>query len=139
MRYGGDLVFIVFTVLSVLTSSQNSAGLSLAGQWPKKIGPAVLRLKLSIIPAVHLVSSSHRNDIRQGFSRQRSRFFITGFWQGVPRRVLARQRWPGHWGPSRVPRPASMNFLRFTNINFFVSPCLGLNVRSSLMVTAWVG
>ena len=52
------------------------------------------------------------------------------FWQGVPRRVLARQRWPGHWGPSCVSRPASMNFWRLTKVNILNAPCMGLCVKS---------
>ena len=34
--------------------------------------------------------------------RQRFLSLMAGFWQGVPLRVLARQRWPGQLGPSRV-------------------------------------
>jgi len=58
------------------------------------------------------------------------RSVTTGFLQAVPWRVLARQRWPGHWGPSCVSRPASMNFWRLTKVNILNAPCMGLCVKS---------
>ena len=63
-------------------------------------------------------------------SLQRARFLMAGFLQAVPWRVLARQRWPGHWGPSCVSRPASMNFWRLTMVNILNAPCMGLCVKS---------
>ncbi len=42
-------------------------------------------------------------------SLQRFRPLMAGFWHGVPRRVLARQRLPGQLGPKRVAWLASIS------------------------------
>ena len=54
------------------------------------------------------------------------RSVTTGFWQGVPWRVLARHLCPGQWGPSRVPRPASISFFRSVKVNILRPPARGL-------------
>ena len=51
---------------------------------------------------------------------------MAGFWQEVPRRVLARQRFPNQSGPKRVATPDSINFLWLAFVNIFMSPAHGV-------------